>query len=120
MKKIILITTLFLCCFIAAMAAIADMGGTWSATFNAPDGNAYPLTYTVKIDGEKLTGTLETSGMSVPIDNGVVKGDSLKFSVTVQGTEYIHRGKYIAAGDSVSMTVTFEGNKGHNTWTRPK
>jgi len=120
MKKKIFITTILLGCCAFCFAVIADLNGKWSAVFNAPDGNQYPLTYTVKIDGNKLSGTLETAGMSVPLDNGMIAGDSLKFSVTVQGTEYVHKGKYYAAGDSVAMDVTFEGTKGHNVWTRAK
>jgi hypothetical protein len=120
MKRKIFITTLLLSCCAICFAIVADLNGKWSAVFNAPDGNQYPLTYTVKVDGDKLTGTLDAAGMSVPIDNGMVKGDSIKFSVTVQGTEYVHKGKYYAAGDSVAVDVTFEGNKGHNVWTRAK
>src|ERR1700733_7151882 len=80
MKRKIVITGL-LFCFVAVCAAaiIADVRGQWSATFNAPDGNAYPLTYTFKLDGPKLTGTLETSGMSVPIDSGKVDGENVSF-----------------------------------------
>jgi hypothetical protein len=118
MKRIIITTLLLLCCFAICYAVIADVSGKWSAVFNAPDGNQYPLTYTVKLDGNKLSGTLETSGMSVPLDNGMINGDSLKFTVTVQGTDYVHKGKYFAAGDSVGMDVTFEGNKGHTVWKR--
>ena len=61
MKRKFLITALLLCCFAICYAVITDMSGQWSSTFNAPDGNAYPLTYTFKVDGNKLTGTLETS-----------------------------------------------------------
>jgi len=120
MKRKFLITVLLLCCIAFCYAVIADMSGQWSSTFNAPDGNAYPLTYTFKIDGAKLTGTLETSGMSIPVDSGKVKGDSLWFSIDVQGTKYTHKGKYFTAADSIGMDVTFEGNKGHITLTRPK
>ena len=121
MKRKIVATTLLLCCIAVCVAAvIADLNGQWSAVFNAPDGNQYPLTYTFKVDGAKLTGTLETSGMSVPIDSGKVAGDSVNFSVTVQGMTYAHKGKYYSAADSIGMDVTFEGGKGHTTLTRPK
>ncbi|MDR3697672.1 hypothetical protein [Mucilaginibacter sp.] len=119
MKRTLLITALLLCCFAICYAAIADMGGQWSSTFNAPDGNAYPLSYSFKVEGSSLTGTLETSGMSVPLDSGKVAGDDLSFSVSVQGVTYSHKGKYFAAGDSIGMDVTFEGNKGHIKLSRP-
>jgi hypothetical protein len=120
MKRRFLITALLLCCFAICYAVITDMNGQWSSTFNAPDGNAYPLTYTFKVEGSSLTGTLETSGMTVPIDSGKVAGDDVSFSVSVQGVNYSHKGKYFAAGDSLGMDVTFEGNKGHIKLTRPK
>jgi len=120
MKKRFLITALLLCCFAICYAVIADMGGQWSSVFNAPDGNAYPLTYTFKIDGSNLTGTLETAGTSVPIDSGKVAGENLSFSVSVQGVTYSHKGKYYTGADTIGMNVTFEGNKGHIKLTRPK
>ena len=113
MKRKLLITTLLLGCFFAAMAMIADTSGKWSGTFNAPDGNQYPLTYSFKLDGGSLTGTLDAGGMTVPIDSGKVAGDAVSFSVSVQGVTCSHKGKYFAAGDSVALDVTFEGNKSH-------
>lgn len=113
MKRKLLITTLLLGCFIAAMAMIADVSGKWSGVFNAPDGNQYPLTYSFKLDGDKLTGTLDAAGMTTAIDSGMVKQDNVSFSVSVQGVTYSHKGKYYAAGDSVGLDVTFEGNKSH-------
>ena len=118
MKKSIFTTVLIVCCIMAAFAAIADLNGKWTSSFNAPDGNVYPLTYTIKVDGSKLTGTLETSGMSVPLDSGMVNGDNVSFSVTVEGTTYSHKGKYYTAGDSIGVDVTFAGNKGHMTMKR--
>ncbi|MDP9046770.1 MAG: glycoside hydrolase, partial [Bacteroidota bacterium] len=99
-------------------AVIADMNGKWSGVLNAPDGNQYPLAYTFKIDGNKLTGTLETTGISVPIDSGSVSGNNIKFSVTVDGRAYAHWGKYYAGADSVGMDVDFAGTKTHTTLKR--
>jgi hypothetical protein len=118
MRKKLLITTLLTGFFMVCLAVIADVNGKWSSTFNAPDGSQYPLTYTFKVDGSKLTGTLEASGMEVPIDSGMVNNDAVSFSVTVQGTTYSHKGKYFAAGDSIGVEVTFEGNKAHMTMKR--
>ena len=113
MRRKFLITMLLLGCVFAAVAMIADISGKWSGTFNAPDGNQYPLTYSLKLDGSSLTGTLDAGGMTVPIDSGKVAGDAVSFSVSVQGVTYSHKGKYFAAGDSVGLDVTFEGNKSH-------
>jgi hypothetical protein len=118
MKRLIITTLLLLCCFAICYAVIADVSGKWSSVFNAPDGNQYPLSYTFKLDSGKLTGTLDAAGMTVPIDSGMVKGDNVSFSVSVQGMAYSHKGKYFAAGDSISMDVTFEGNKSHEVLKR--
>ena len=101
------------------MAAIfADLSGKWSGVLNAPDGNQYPLAYTFKVDGSKLSGSLEVNGMSVPVDSGIVKGNDFKFSVTVDNTAFPHTGKYYAAGDSVGVDVDFMGTKTHATLKR--
>jgi hypothetical protein len=119
MKRKTLITLVLSGCFMVCLAAIADMSGKWAAVFNAPDGNAYPLSYDFKVNGDKLTGTLDAAGMSVPIDSGKVSGEKLSFSVTVQGNTYSHKGQYYAAGDSIAVDVEFEGGKGHMTFKRP-
>src|SRR5665213_4347625 len=103
MKRKLLTTSLILCCFaaICIAAAFADINGKFAGVLNAPDGNQYPLTYTFKVDGDKLTGNLDTSQGTVSIDSGKVSGDNIAFSVTVQDKAYAHKGKYYAAGDSI-------------------
>jgi len=119
MKRKILTTIVLLSFFAVCVAAvIADLNGKWGGVLNAPDGNQYPLAYTFKIDGNKLSGTLEVNGMAVPLDSGMVDGDKVKFSVTVGGNAYPHAGKYYAAGDSVGMDVNFMGTKAHTTLKR--
>ena len=119
MKRNILTTVLVLFVVaICAAAVIADLNGKFSGTLNAPDGNQYPLTYTFKVDGDKLTGTLDSPGGIVPIDSGKVSNDVASFSVTVQGTAYAQKAKYYAEGDSVGLDVNFGGNKLHTTLKR--
>ena len=122
MKRKMFTTGLILCCFaaISIAAALADLNGKFSGVLNAPDGNQYPLTYSFKIDGDKLTGNLDYSQGSVPIDSGKVSGDNMAFSVTIEGKPYTHKGKYFAQGDSISMNVDFEGTKAHTTLQRAK
>jgi len=118
MKRKLLTTTVLMGCLLVAVAAIADLSGKWSSTFSAPDGSQYPLTYTFKVDGSKLTGTLEAAGSEVPIDSGMVKDDNVSFNVTVQGVTYAHKGKYYTAGDSIGVDVNYDGNKSHMTMKR--
>lgn len=119
MKRKTLLTVFLLSFFAVCLAAvISDLNGKWAGVLNAPDGNQYPLTYTFKSDGNKLSGTLEANGMSVPIDSGVVNGNKFKFSVTVDGRPFPHTGNYYAAGDSVGVDVDFMGTKTHATLKR--
>jgi hypothetical protein len=119
MKRKILTTIVLLSFFAVCVAAVfADLNGKWTGVLNAPDGNQYPLAYTFKVDGGKLSGTLEVNGTAVPLDSGMVKGNDFKFSVTVENNAYPHTGRYYAAGDSVGMDVNFMGTKTHTTLKR--
>ncbi|MBS1532973.1 MAG: glycoside hydrolase [Bacteroidetes bacterium] len=117
MKKI-LITTALVCTFAAAFAYFADLNGKWSGTLNAPDGNQYPLNYTFKADGDKLTGSGMSPQGSVDLTQGALKGDSLFFHMDVNGVDVLNSGKYYAAGDSVGLTIDYQGYKMHTTLKR--
>jgi len=117
MKKFF-ITGALLCTFGAAFAYFADLNGKWSGTLTAPDGNQYPLNYTLKVDGDKLTGTGDSPNGSVELTKGVVKGDSLTFHIDVNGVDVINSGKYYAAGDSIGLGIDYQGFKMHATLKR--
>lgn len=122
MKRKLLTTVVLLCCFAAVCiaAVIADMNGKFSGTLNAPDGNQYPLTYTFTVDGDKLSGNLDTSQGVVSLDSGKVSNNVMTFSVTVEGRAYAHKGTYYAQGDSIGMDVDFAGTKTHTKLQRAK
>ena len=118
MKTKLFITAALLCCFTAVFAFLADLNGQWTGTLAAPDGNQYPLAFTFKTDNDKLTGTAQNPQGTVDITEGKIKGDSLSFSVDVNGTKVLHNGKYFSAGDSVSLNIDFQGMKFHTTLKR--
>ena len=120
MRKNFFVTTLVLCCFSICVAFIADLNGQWTGVFNAPDGSQYPLNYTFKVDGDKLTGTLDVAGSTVPIDSGKVVGNNVSFTINVQGTLYTHKGVYVNGADTLGIDVTFDGNKAHTVLKRAK
>jgi hypothetical protein len=113
MMKKILTTTLLVCCVAVCLAVIADLTGKWSGTIKTPDGNEFPLTYTFKVDGNKLTGTAESPQGEVAIDSGKVNGDMFTFQVNVNGMAIPHSGKYY--GDSVGLDIDLNGQKIHTT-----
>src|SRR5262245_6112682 len=64
-----------------ASAAAAALTGTWAVTIHAPDGD-HAVTYILKQDGEKVTGTYQ--GTFGPAEvTGTVKANDVTLSVTV-------------------------------------
>ena len=120
MKRKALMAALLVCCFCVCLAgAIADMSGKWTGSVKAPDGNDVALVYVFKVDGAKLTGTVQQVGDDnvAQIDSGKVTGNDMTFSVTnTEGVLIRHNGKYY--GDSVSMNFYFNGTKFHTTLKR--
>ncbi len=71
----------FLFVVVAALAAPAD--GKWSGSVSTPNGD-FPVAFTFKADGAKLTGTMQgMDGMDIAIAGGKVDGDKIAFSVTL-------------------------------------
>ena len=118
MKRKILITTALLCCCVAAFAYFAGITGHWTGSLTAPDGNQYPLDYTLTSDNSTLTGKGKSMEGDVDITEGKVKGDSLSFAIDVGGVKVINTGKYFATGDSISLTIDYQGMLMHSTLKR--
>lgn len=108
------------CSLAVCLAAVfAGLNGKWSGNITTPDGQEVTLTYNIKVDGEKLTGTGESNGNTVNIDEGSLKGDDFTFKVTnTDGVVIPHSGRYYAQGDSVSMNIDYNGTKFHTTLKR--
>ncbi len=119
MKRKIFSTAALVCCFMICLAAVvADLSGKWTGSLTTPDGNQFPLNYTFKVDGDKLTGTGESPQGAVNLTNGKIKSDSLTFALDVNGVAVIHTGKYFSEGDSVSLNIDYQGMKFHTTLKR--
>jgi hypothetical protein len=111
MKKKSWLTGLLVLSVAAGMAAAIDLTGKWVGTLDM-SGGSYPLTYNFKVDGEKLTGTVESPDGTADIDSGVVKNNNLKFNLTLSNGETIHNtGKYY--GDSTTIDFEAMGQKLH-------
>lgn len=96
---------------LATAAWAADVTGTWKGDVSSPDGNTFTLTYTLKQDGTKLTGTvLGPQGDPLPLDNGKVDGDKISFSVKVDmngGMVFSSEGTI--KGDEITLKTKAEG-----------
>jgi hypothetical protein len=94
----------------ASLVLAADITGKWKAEFDAPDGQKATNTFTFKVDGEKVTGSVHSSlsGTEAPIEDGTLKGDDLSFGLTRNfgGQEMKFRYKGKVKGDEIPLTVS--------------
>lgn len=119
MKKKTLITLAFLGLFTVCFAAIADLSGKWTGSVKDPEGNDHALHLVFKTDGDKLTGTAQSEGDPLTINEGKITGNDFTFKVTdPEGNTIPVDGKYIANGDSVSMNFVENSVKFHATLKR--
>ena len=98
-----LAVTLVLCSF-AALAA-DSVAGKWKANFNTPDGTARTNTFTFKVDGGNLTGTIKGATDETPIKNGKISGDEISFSADRPFGTFTYSGK--VSGNEIKLKVTF-------------
>jgi len=117
MKSKILTTSLIACCFVAFFAIAAGLTGKWSGAISM-NGDDIPLTYTFKADSGKITGTASNPQGDAPITGGKIKGDSIFFSIDVNGVDVPHTGKYFSSADSISLNIDYQGTKLHTTLKR--
>lgn len=94
----------------AALLLAADPTGTWQADLPGPEGNTYPMTFKLKADGAKLTGTMGGDQFEQAIQDGEIKGDDIVFSVHLEfngGIDLKFTGK--VAADKIDFTVLRSG-----------
>jgi hypothetical protein len=103
MKKTLVLAAIALLSITVAFAA--DISGKWTGQMPVRGGELADATFVFKVDGEKLTGTLNGIRGEQPIADGKIIGDS--FSFIVKGAD---RGdqtfKGAIAGDVINMTRT--------------
>ncbi len=99
-------------CLILALGGIAraadsklDPTGTWKQT--QPASQTRETTFTLRLQGERLTGTILNSSGSIAITNGTVKGDQVSFQT-------IHEA---SAPKGTLVTTTFTGTLTADTIT---
>jgi len=90
----------------ATLLLAADPTGTWTAEQPGRDGNTYNITFKLKADGAKLTGTMGGDQFEQPIQNGEIHGDDISFMVHLEfgdGIDLKYTGK--VAADKIDFTV---------------
>lgn len=106
MKKLLALCAGLLLALVATTAAYAatDVTGTWTAQITGPNGDM-TLTFHLKQDGDKLTGSVENAmgGEPFDINNGKIDGDKVSFDTSFNGMTIHHEGT--ANGDEMKLKV---------------
>jgi hypothetical protein len=95
-----------------AIVLAADFNGNWESNFSGPNGDI-KLIFHFKVDGAKLTGSVETPNGSVDLEDGKVDGDKLSFNTHLGESVVKHNGTL--SGDTIQLAV--EGPWGHSDMT---
>ena len=86
-------------------AAAADVSGKWKAEFTTPDGTQRVNTFTFKVDGEKLTGTVAGTQDETPIQNAKINGDEISFTAERPFGTFTYNGE--VSGNEIKFKVAF-------------
>jgi hypothetical protein len=98
----------------ATLAWAADVTGKWVAQVPGREGQTRETTFTLKAEGDKLTGSVSGRQGDTPISDGKISGDDISFTVVrnFQGNEFKIHYKGKVAGDEIKFTATREGGPG--------
>lgn len=109
-----LLTLLVLLTLGALLAIAADISGQWIAQVPGRQGQAQETTFTFKVDGSNLTGTIANQRGETKISDGKVEGDNISFTQSVEfgGNQFkfLYKGK--VSGSEIKLTREREGGQG--------
>jgi len=104
----------------ASLLLAADPTGSWTGDQPGPNGT-YTITFKLKADGDKLTGTMGSDQFEQPIQNGEIHGDDISFSVHLEfgnGIDLKYTGK--VAADKIDFKVQRSGADGSQSFVAKK
>ena len=110
-KKLIFAVTLMIVLAFGVFAA--DVTGKWTAQVPGRGGQTQERTFTLKADGDKLTGSVSgMGGMEIPLTEGKVSGDTISFVTSIERNGNTIKNSYTGAvaGDEIKFKV--EGGRG--------
>ena len=89
-----------------------DPTGTWTWSAPGRDGNTREVTLKLKLDGEKLTGTISGRQNDSPIEDAKIAGDDISFKVVREfnGNKMVQQFAGKLSGDSIKGKVETERN----------
>ena len=103
-KKLIFAVTLMIVLVFGAWAA--DVTGKWVASVPGRGGQPMDVTFTLKAEGEKLTGSVSGfQGMEIPISDGKAGGDAVSFTTSQERNGNVQKMTYsgTVAGDEIKF-----------------
>jgi hypothetical protein len=91
----------------ASSALAADLTGKWKGDLKMASGDTLETTFALKLDGEKLTGTVTNMYGEEQITEGTVKGDDISFIVMAGGGQFkiVYKGKITGADLKFTVSV---------------
>ncbi|HTQ39970.1 MAG TPA: hypothetical protein VMJ32_13155 [Pirellulales bacterium] len=95
------------------VAAAADFNGVWKGEVEFPDGQTRELTYTLKVEDGKLSGTIESPRGKIDISDGKVDGEAFSFNTIRDGNPIAHEGKWVVG----KIEITVHGPGGDRKYT---
>jgi hypothetical protein len=103
----------FVVAVFASTVAAADPSGTWTWKFTTQNGREISSALTLKVDGEKLTGTLTRGRQqrATEISNGTFKDDEVSFEVTVERGDRKSTTKYKGKIEGDTIKGTQQGTR---------
>jgi hypothetical protein len=106
------ILTVILIVLSAVLCFAGDLNGRWEGSMNTPNGD-FPIVFHFKVDGAKLTGSVEADVGNVEITDGKVDGDKFSFKTHLNDSEITHEGTL--SGDTIQLNI--EGPWGKSSVT---
>lgn len=88
----------------------SDPTGTWKWSFTGQNGQTRETTLKLKLDGDKLTGTVSGRNGETAITDAKIKGDEISFQVTREFNGNKVTSKYTGKinGDTIKGKMEFE------------
>ena len=112
MKNFAIATILF--ALTTCLALGADVSGQWTGQVPGRDGQTAESTFTFKVDGSALTGSVTSPRGERPIEEGKISGDEISFSQTLEmggnKMKILYKGK--VSGSEIKFTRQREGGQG--------
>jgi hypothetical protein len=81
-----------------------DLNGTWKSSSTNQNGQVRETTFKLKVEGEKVTGTVSGRNNDTAIEEGKIKGDEVSFQVTreFQGNKVVTKYTGKISGDTIT------------------